>query len=270
MLLQLALYLVCCLLTLSAATQAIKTKTIHYLSNDKAVHSPNLRIVHHQHGILTQKHSPSAPKNDYIKKRISPSVPCMSTSTATWNEFTETIDFHAICEDMNNFGEIQVECETQCTSNGNKNRAITECPSEWLQINQHECQSIFTENALKTYAKECVSHYRCKQWYYYFIELKWWEFLIWQCLFVTIGCCCFGCMIGFCLRCFRNRSRAHVNGNIDIVVDDERDENIHLRRNEAGNELINIVGDDDEKKDDESDENDAHLRNVGSISQIHF
>merc|ERR1712244_117225 len=65
---------------------------------------------------------------------------------------------------------------------------------------------------LAGYYRQCVGRYKCTQSSYdYWVNLKWWQFLIWEVVIIILGCCFFGLAVGCCIRCWNGRNNNNNN-----------------------------------------------------------
>lgn len=159
------------------------------------------------HVVVSKEGPPPSPQQYTISKLEEPVV-CSERGDATWKKWAK-YDLDGVCARIQYYGEIEGQCETDCD---------LLCPQGFYEVAKEPCSGTgasidhFT-GAVSVHSsggfyRRCVGRYKCTQSSYdYWVNMKWWQFLIWEVLIVTLGCCFFGLAVGCCIRCCSGDSR---------------------------------------------------------------
>lgn len=152
--------------------------------------------------VVVSKEGPPPSPQEYTISKLEEPVVCAERGDATWKKWAK-YDLDGVCARIAYYGEIEGQCETDCD---------LLCPQGFYEVAKEPCHGIdhFTGavHGQQGYYRRCVGRYKCTQSHYdYWVNMKWWQFLIWEVVIVTLGCCFFGLAVGCCIRCCNNRGR---------------------------------------------------------------
>merc|ERR1719229_1576461 len=138
--------------------------------------------------VVVSKEGPPPSPQEYTISKLEKAVVCAARGDKTWAKWKD-YDLDGVCSRLQYYGEIEEPCGGLDVSG---------------------------------YYRQCVGRYKCTQTSYnYWVNLKWWQFLIWEVVIVILGCCFFGLACGCCIRCYYgrngNRSVNPVRGVVNAV-----------------------------------------------------
>jgi len=156
------------------------------------------------HVVISKEGPPPAPQEYTISKLEEPVV-CADKGDETWKKWKK-YDLDGVCSRLQYYGEIEGRCETDCDAL---------CPNGFYEVAKEPCTDTshftvhtdtgtqhHTVHSQNGYYRQCVGRYHCTHSQYnYWVNMKWWQFLLWEIAIVIIGCCFCGLAIGCCLRC---------------------------------------------------------------------
>lgn len=171
-----------------------------YNANDED-EQDNLQISG-AHVVVSKEGPPPSPQ-EYTISKLEKAVVCDARGDKTWAKWKE-YDLDGVCARLQYYGEIEGQCETDCD---------LLCPQGFYEVAKEPCKGKGYGIA-SGYYRQCVGRYKCTQTSYdYWVNLKWWQFLIWEVVIIILGCCFFGLAVGCCLRCRRNNNSNNNNSN---------------------------------------------------------
>jgi len=157
--------------------------------------------------VISKEGPPPAPQEYTISKLEEPVV-CEHDGAKTWKRWKK-YDLDGICSRLQYYGEIEGQCETDCDAL---------CPEGFYEVAKEPCTGVshltmhseggahtvtHTVHSQSGYYRQCVGRYQCTHSQYnYWVNMKWWQFLLWEVAIVIIGCCFCGLAVGCCIRCF--------------------------------------------------------------------
>merc|ERR1719297_670941 len=139
--------------------------------------------------VVVSKEGPPPSPQEYTISKLEKAVVCAARGDKTWAKWKD-YDLDGVCSRLQYYGEIEGQCETDCN---------LLCPSGFYEVAKEPCGGLDVSG----YYRQCVGRYKCTQTSYnYWVNLKWWQFLIWEVVIVILGCCFFGLACGCCIRCY--------------------------------------------------------------------
>jgi len=167
------------------------------------------------HVVISKEGPPPAPQ-EYTISKLEEAVVCADRGDATWAKWKK-YDLDGVCSRLQYYGEIEGRCETDCDAL---------CPNGFYEVAKEPCTGVnhfavhsevgihsHTVHAQSGYYRQCVGRYQCTHSNYnYWVNMKWWQFLLWEVAIVIIGCCFCGLAVGCCLRCTHGDRYRRNNG----------------------------------------------------------
>ena len=180
-----------------------KERQRHNLKIENNAYNEDDQEISGAHVVVSKEGPPPSPQ-EYTISKLEKAVVCDARGDKTWAKWKE-YDLDGVCSRLQYYGEIEGQCETDCD---------LLCPQGFYEVAKEPCTDA-GHVVSAGYYRQCVGRYKCTQTSYdYWVNLKWWQFLIWEVVIVILGCCFFGLAVGCCLRCRNNRrGRGRSNNN---------------------------------------------------------
>eukprot|EP01083_Nonionella_stella_P067768 179468_1 len=178
----------------------IHRKKSHYKHHDHKPHrkhedsSPQQSSAH----VVVSKEGPPPSPQEYTISKLEEAVVCDARGDKTWAKWKK-YDLDGVCSRLQYYGEIEGQCETNCDAL---------CPQGFYEVAKEECQGAQTFAGASGkvgsgFYRQCIGRYKCTQSTYdYWVNMKWWQFLLWELAIVILGCCFCGLAVGCCIRCY--------------------------------------------------------------------
>eukprot|EP00483_Globobulimina_turgida_P001825 UN01827 len=193
----------------------IRRKKRHHTNSNKR-NNKHISSAHTHANVVVSKEGPPPSPQEYTISKLEAAVVCDTRGDKTWSKWKE-YDLDGVCSRLQYYGEIEGQCETDCD---------VLCPQGFHEVAKEPCSGADAyggaTSSLKGsgYYRQCVGRYKCTQSSYdYWVNMKWWQFLIWEVVIIILGCCFFGLAVGCCIRCYysrrgnRGRGRGGGSGN---------------------------------------------------------
>mmetsp|Transcript_70639 Transcript_70639/g.112246 ORF Transcript_70639/g.112246 Transcript_70639/m.112246 type:complete len:287 (+) Transcript_70639:207-1067(+) len=234
---------------------ASHTHSKHHLHHEYNAYDSNSDdVVSSSAHVVVSKEGPPPSPQEYTISKLEEGVVCASRGDQTWAKWKK-YDLDGICSRLQYYGEIEGRCETDCD---------LLCPQGFYEVAKEECTASNAHHHHSVlsgmgggYYRLCVGRYKCTESSYnYWVNMSWWQFLLWEVLIVILGCCFFGLAVGCCLRCLnRSNNRARPPPARQVANVSNRNNANAARRNDA--------------RSGSSDDNDQGGRNGGQYRNGH-
>eukprot|EP01083_Nonionella_stella_P085182 236068_1 len=190
-------------------TDIIARKKRHNNNNNNNNDISSSHTADNNAHVVVSKEGPPPSPQEYTISKLEEAVVCSTRGDTTWSKWKE-YDLDGVCSRLQYYGEIEGQCETDCD---------VLCPQGFYEVAKEPCNGVQTYsgyNGVKGsgYYRQCVGRYKCTQSSYnYWVNMKWWQFLIWEVVIIILGCCFFGLAVGCCIRCYYTRRNRRSNNN---------------------------------------------------------